>query len=153
MHQAFAWTQWKAIEVATLEHLLQFLVFKLHAQGSHEVDNSPPLSKALRPAVWQRVTENIFTHRSRKVENEDDIMVCQCKPPLDGSPGCGDNCLNRMLNQECNPVSIKPGHNAMRQTVQACPPDSRSARRNIVHVETNAATRSSPGVSMHSLRR
>uniref|UniRef100_A0A1D1YLR0 Histone-lysine N-methyltransferase ASHH2 n=1 Tax=Anthurium amnicola TaxID=1678845 RepID=A0A1D1YLR0_9ARAE len=28
-------------------------------------------------------------------------MVCQCKPPLDGSMGCGDECLNRMLNIEC----------------------------------------------------
>lgn len=28
-------------------------------------------------------------------------MVCHCKPPLDGQLGCGDECLNRMLNIEC----------------------------------------------------
>lgn len=32
-------------------------------------------------------------------------MVCQCRPPRDGGPGCGESCLNRLLNQECNPVS------------------------------------------------
>ncbi|TYJ95719.1 histone-lysine N-methyltransferase ASHH2 [Cucumis melo var. makuwa] len=29
------------------------------------------------------------------------IMVCHCKPALDGRLGCGDECLNRMLNIEC----------------------------------------------------
>lgn len=29
------------------------------------------------------------------------IMVCHCKPPVDGGLGCGDECLNRMLNIEC----------------------------------------------------
>ena len=28
-------------------------------------------------------------------------MVCHCKPALDGRLGCGDECLNRMLNIEC----------------------------------------------------
>lgn len=28
-------------------------------------------------------------------------MVCHCKPPVDGSVGCGSQCLNRMLNIEC----------------------------------------------------
>jgi hypothetical protein len=28
-------------------------------------------------------------------------MVCNCKPPQDGRMGCGDGCLNRMLNIEC----------------------------------------------------
>lgn len=28
-------------------------------------------------------------------------MVCHCKRPSDGQLGCGDNCLNRMLNIEC----------------------------------------------------
>ncbi|CAA3017716.1 histone-lysine N-methyltransferase ASHH2-like isoform X2 [Olea europaea subsp. europaea] len=29
------------------------------------------------------------------------IMVCHCKPPLEGRMGCGAKCLNRMLNIEC----------------------------------------------------
>uniref|UniRef100_A0A7N0TNE1 Histone-lysine N-methyltransferase ASHH2 n=1 Tax=Kalanchoe fedtschenkoi TaxID=63787 RepID=A0A7N0TNE1_KALFE len=28
-------------------------------------------------------------------------MVCHCKPPCDGGLGCGEECLNRMLNIEC----------------------------------------------------
>lgn len=28
-------------------------------------------------------------------------MVCHCKPPSNGKLGCGDECLNRMLNIEC----------------------------------------------------
>lgn len=28
-------------------------------------------------------------------------MVCHCKRPSDGSFGCGDDCLNRVLNIEC----------------------------------------------------
>lgn len=28
-------------------------------------------------------------------------MVCHCKPPKVGQLGCGEDCLNRMLNIEC----------------------------------------------------
>ncbi len=58
-----------------------------------------------RPAVWQLVKENTYTHRQRKEQDEDDIMICQCRRPTDGSPGCGPDCLNRLLNIECVPVS------------------------------------------------
>jgi len=87
------------------------------------VDDSPPL-KSQRPAIWQHITENILTHRSRKVEHEDDIMVCQCRPPRDGGPGCGEDCLNRMLNQECNQVPSLacslPGLEALSRRFQLC---------------------------------
>ncbi|KAI8470635.1 MAG: hypothetical protein J3K34DRAFT_521189 [Monoraphidium minutum] len=53
------------------------------------------------PAVWQLISDNIFSHRKRKVQDEDDIMVCQCPPPWRGGDGCGPNCLNRMLCIEC----------------------------------------------------
>lgn len=55
-----------------------------------------------RPAVWQLIAENLYPHRSRKHQDEDEIMVCQCKPVF-GSDcvGCGEHCLNRMLNIEC----------------------------------------------------
>ncbi|KAK9809740.1 hypothetical protein WJX73_001840 [Symbiochloris irregularis] len=56
-----------------------------------------------RPAVWQLVLDNIYTHRSRRKQDDDDIMICQCKPPKDGGPGCGTRCLNRILNLECTP--------------------------------------------------
>lgn len=58
-----------------------------------------------RPAVWQLVRENIYTHRRRKEQDEDDIMICQCRRPSDGGVGCGADCLNRLLNIECVPVS------------------------------------------------
>jgi hypothetical protein len=51
--------------------------------------------------VWQLISDNLFSHRKRKVQDEDDIMVCQCPPPWRGGDGCGPNCLNRMLCIEC----------------------------------------------------
>eukprot|EP00884_Botryococcus_braunii_P013408 jgi/Botrbrau1/22068/Bobra.0638s0001.1 len=55
-----------------------------------------------RPVVWQLITENIYTHRQVKVQDEDDVMLCHCKPPNDGSPACGETCINRALNMECD---------------------------------------------------
>ncbi|XP_044475278.1 uncharacterized protein LOC123203150 [Mangifera indica] len=52
------------------------------------------------PTFW-RIDSNVFLHRSRKTQTIDEIMVCHCKPSLDGRLGCGDECLNRMLNIEC----------------------------------------------------
>ena len=57
-----------------------------------------------RPAVWQLVKENIYTHRQRKSQDEDDIMICQCRMRTYGGKGCGPDCLNRLLNIECVPV-------------------------------------------------
>ncbi|CAD7699864.1 unnamed protein product [Ostreobium quekettii] len=54
-----------------------------------------------RPSIWQLVDSNIYTHRKRKVQHEDDIMICQCSPSPEG--GCGGDCINRMLNLECVP--------------------------------------------------
>ncbi|KAF5735482.1 histone-lysine N-methyltransferase ASHH2 [Tripterygium wilfordii] len=50
---------------------------------------------------FKRIDANEFLHRSRKNQNIDEIMVCHCRPPQDGWLGCGDQCLNRMLNIEC----------------------------------------------------
>ncbi|KAF8026567.1 hypothetical protein BT93_F3148 [Corymbia citriodora subsp. variegata] len=48
-----------------------------------------------------RIESNKFLHRSRRTQTIDEIMVCHCKPPSSGKLGCGDECLNRMLNIEC----------------------------------------------------
>ncbi len=56
--------------------------------------------------MWQLIRENIYTHRAPKVQDEDDVMLCHCRLPSDGGPGCGSDCLNRMLNMECVPVSL-----------------------------------------------
>ncbi|KAK3009978.1 hypothetical protein RJ639_012833, partial [Escallonia herrerae] len=50
---------------------------------------------------WKLIRTNLFLHRNRKNQAIDEIMVCQCKAPQDGRLGCGDGCLNRMLNIEC----------------------------------------------------
>ncbi|KAL2610014.1 hypothetical protein R1flu_028587 [Riccia fluitans] len=54
-----------------------------------------------KPAVWKMIRRNIFRHRRAKTQGSDEVMICQCTPPEDGGVGCGDNCLNRVLNIEC----------------------------------------------------
>ena len=73
-----------------------------HHDQSTVPEGVPFVRGKRRPAVWQLVAENIYPHRSRKQQDEDEIMVCQCKPVF-GSDcvGCGEHCLNRMLNIEC----------------------------------------------------
>ncbi|CAA7013440.1 unnamed protein product [Microthlaspi erraticum] len=52
-------------------------------------------------ACFKAIKTNQFLHRNRKSQTIDEIMVCHCKPPPDGRLGCGEECLNRMLNIEC----------------------------------------------------
>ncbi|KAK9817923.1 hypothetical protein WJX72_004317 [[Myrmecia] bisecta] len=70
-------------------------------EGGSEDERERREKRRRRPAVWQLITKNIYTHRERKMQDEDDIMICQCRRTRDGSPGCGPDCLNRMLNIEC----------------------------------------------------
>nr|CAD1836876.1 unnamed protein product [Ananas comosus var. bracteatus] len=63
--------------------------------------NKPLKSAASQPASWTHIKSNLFLHRSRKTQTIDETMVCHCKPPEDGRMGCGEECLNRMLNIEC----------------------------------------------------
>ncbi|CAK9152030.1 unnamed protein product [Ilex paraguariensis] len=58
-------------------------------------------STVVQQSSWMLIKSNLFLHRNRKTQNIDEIMVCHCKPPSDGQMGCGDGCLNRMLNIEC----------------------------------------------------
>ncbi|KAK9868684.1 hypothetical protein WJX84_008524 [Apatococcus fuscideae] len=61
-------------------------------------------AKMHRPAIWQRIRDNIYTARQRKEPDEDDIMICQCSCfARDDNSGCGAACLNRVLNIECEP--------------------------------------------------
>ncbi|KAK4795363.1 hypothetical protein SAY86_013357 [Trapa natans] len=50
---------------------------------------------------FTQIDSNKFLHRRQRTQTIDEVMVCHCKPPLDGKLGCGDECLNRMLNIEC----------------------------------------------------
>ncbi len=55
-----------------------------------------------RPAVWQLVNSNLYPHRSRNTQDDDEIMVCQCSSAVGTDEvACGEHCLNRMLNIEC----------------------------------------------------
>jgi len=61
------------------------------------------------PAIWQLIRGNAYSHRKRKQQDEDDIMVCHCPPPWRGGDGCGPNCINRMLCIECTEVCCQAG--------------------------------------------
>lgn len=58
----------------------------------------PPVAQE---STFTRIFTNEFQHRSPKTQTIDEVMVCHCKPPPEGKLGCGDECLNRMLNIEC----------------------------------------------------
>ncbi|XP_004502541.1 histone-lysine N-methyltransferase ASHH2 isoform X2 [Cicer arietinum] len=52
-------------------------------------------------STFTRIFTNEFLHRNPRTQTIDEVMVCHCKPPREGKMGCGDECLNRMLNIEC----------------------------------------------------
>ncbi|KAE9603949.1 putative histone-lysine N-methyltransferase chromatin remodeling SET family [Lupinus albus] len=58
-------------------------------------------SSVSQESTFSRIFTNEFLHRSHKTQTIDEVMVCHCKPPQEGKLGCGDECLNRMLNIEC----------------------------------------------------
>ncbi|KAK1407678.1 hypothetical protein QVD17_39300 [Tagetes erecta] len=65
------------------------------SQLTRKQPTDPPQSS------WKLIKTNMFLHRNRKNQPIDEVMVCHCKPPVDGRLGCRDECLNRMLNIEC----------------------------------------------------
>ncbi|XP_050388298.1 histone-lysine N-methyltransferase ASHH2 [Argentina anserina] len=78
------------------------------ASGEEDASDTQLHYKTLecrRPLVSQQnvasIKTNQFLHRNRKNQSIDEIMVCHCKPPKEGQLGCGEDCLNRMLNIEC----------------------------------------------------
>ncbi|KAF5199229.1 Histone-lysine n-methyltransferase ashh2 [Thalictrum thalictroides] len=79
------------------------------ASGEEDASYAYPVSKRFevkpltvpQQAPWRPIQSNLFLHRNRKANTIDEIMVCQCKPPKEGGLGCGDGCLNRVLNIEC----------------------------------------------------
>lgn len=58
-------------------------------------------STVTQSSSWMLIRSNLFLHRSRRTQTIDEVMVCHCKRPVEGRFGCGDECLNRMLNIEC----------------------------------------------------
>ncbi|KAL2638326.1 hypothetical protein AAZV13_06G107900 [Glycine max] len=64
-----------------------------------ELEYRPPLVS--QESTFTHILTNEFLHRSHKTQTIDEIMVCHCKPSQEGKLGCGDECLNRILNIEC----------------------------------------------------
>ncbi|KAI9028869.1 hypothetical protein CLU79DRAFT_736471 [Phycomyces nitens] len=58
---------------------------------------------SLKKPIFTRLRSNIFV--GRKPNRTEHQAPCQCVPPPDGSKGCGEDCLNRMLFYECDPKS------------------------------------------------
>ncbi|PNH00860.1 Histone-lysine N-methyltransferase ASHH2, partial [Tetrabaena socialis] len=71
--------------------------------GESDEDEQEGLKRRRIPAVWQLLKDNVLAHRKRKCQDEDDIMICHCKPVYRGGDGCGPDCINRMLCIECVP--------------------------------------------------
>ncbi|KAG8059003.1 hypothetical protein GUJ93_ZPchr0002g26517, partial [Zizania palustris] len=75
---------------------------KTNAEINAELELSDASAdEASRTPSWTHVRSNLFLHRNRRAQSIDESMVCNCKPPQDGRMGCGDGCLNRILNIEC----------------------------------------------------
>ncbi|ESW09471.1 hypothetical protein PHAVU_009G130100 [Phaseolus vulgaris] len=64
-----------------------------------ELEYRPPFVS--QGSTFTHIFTNEFLHRSHKTQTIDEIMVCHCKASQEGKLGCGDECLNRMLNIEC----------------------------------------------------
>ncbi|KAG0625352.1 hypothetical protein M758_2G047800 [Ceratodon purpureus] len=69
-------------------------------------------------AIWKEIKRNIFKHRKQKHQDADEAMVCQCATPKPGEVGCGEDCLNRMLNVECLPQMCPCGSLCTNQQFQ-----------------------------------
>ncbi|XP_019154815.1 PREDICTED: histone-lysine N-methyltransferase ASHH2-like isoform X2 [Ipomoea nil] len=70
-----------------------------HASLNHNCSGKK--STVDQSSSWTLIKSNLFLQRAHKSQTIDEVMVCHCKPPSDGQMGCGDGCLNRMLNIEC----------------------------------------------------
>ncbi|KAF7829798.1 histone-lysine N-methyltransferase ASHH2 isoform X1 [Senna tora] len=70
-----------------------------HCKNYKELEYRPPM--VFQESTFTHILTNEFLHRSRKTQTIDEIMVCHCKSPAESRFGCGDECLNRMLNIEC----------------------------------------------------
>lgn len=76
-------------------------------------------NKTVRQAsIFQHIDSNEFLHRRHKTQTIDEVMVCHCKPPPVGQLGCGDECLNRILNIECDPGTCPCGDFCSNQQFQ-----------------------------------
>ncbi|XP_017421531.1 histone-lysine N-methyltransferase ASHH2 isoform X2 [Vigna angularis] len=81
-----------------------------------ELEYRPPF--VFQGSTFTHIFTNEFLHRSHKTQTIDEIMVCHCKAPQEGKFGCGDECLNRMLNIECAQGTCPCGDRCSNQQFQ-----------------------------------
>ncbi|TKY74225.1 Histone-lysine N-methyltransferase ASHH2 [Spatholobus suberectus] len=81
-----------------------------------ELEYRPPLVS--QESTFTHIFTNEFLHRSHKTQTIDEIMVCYCKPSQEGKLGCGDECLNRILNIECVQGTCPCGDHCSNQQFQ-----------------------------------
>ncbi|XP_014500972.1 histone-lysine N-methyltransferase ASHH2 isoform X2 [Vigna radiata var. radiata] len=81
-----------------------------------ELEYRPPFVS--QGSTFTHIFTNEFLHRSHKTQTIDEIMVCHCKAPQEGKFGCGDECLNRMLNIECAQGTCPCGDRCSNQQFQ-----------------------------------
>lgn len=69
-----------------------------------------------RPDPYIKLRTNVFVER-RKLSEDEFVAVCSCNPPSDGltSKGCGDDCINRMMQYECSPRHCPAGDSCSNQ--------------------------------------
>ncbi|KAK7275604.1 hypothetical protein RIF29_16723 [Crotalaria pallida] len=87
-----------------------------NSNNDKELQHRTPLVS--QDSTFTCIFSNEFLHRSRKTQTIDEIMVCHCKPPPEGKLGCGDECLNRMLNIECEQGTCPCGDRCSNQQFQ-----------------------------------
>ncbi|KAM0789583.1 hypothetical protein ACM66B_000392 [Microbotryomycetes sp. NB124-2] len=60
--------------------------------------------KRRTPPSYGHLQQNFYV--GRKPETAEEKLVCSCKPPKDpAEPGCGEDCMNRVMLYMCDPKS------------------------------------------------
>ncbi|KAJ3029574.1 UNVERIFIED_CONTAM: Histone-Lysine N-Methyltransferase ash1l [Siphonaria sp. JEL0065] len=86
--------------------------------GAGEMAPLPQLSAIgkRKPDPFIRIKKNIFI--DRKPRKAAETPVCGCRAPEDGSPACGKDCLNRMMQFECTEGKCPAGSACSNQSFQ-----------------------------------
>jgi hypothetical protein len=69
-----------------------------------------------RVPFFVRIRSNLYVER--KPQSSREALVCLCRPPPPEQPGCGDDCINRMMFYECDPKHCPCGEQCSNQRFQ-----------------------------------
>ena len=84
-----------------LPYDLQYYMELLSGPAASETRSTAPKYKEDSTGLFRVISQNIYVDRKPKRLAPADWPECECKPPTDGSPACGEKCLNRCLFTEC----------------------------------------------------